>query len=121
MANVHNVNIDRIKARAKSNGITLKYLCDCIGKPRGFLSVVRSGRDYVDDRELAIIAAKINTTVEYLTDQTDDPEPPKAAAKGQPLTAEQAALIEQVRSLSAEDVRRVADIVSYVISKRDQK
>lgn len=121
MSNMHNVNVDRIKLRAKQQGITMTYLCQCIGKYSNFLSCVRLGTDRIDEDELAIVAAKINTTVEYLTDQTDDPEPPKAAAEGQPLTAEQAALIEQVRSLSAEDVRRVADIVSYVISKRDQK
>lgn len=121
MANVPNVNVNKIKSRAKAQGMTLVYLNRCLGKHDSFLSCVRNGTDRIDEDELAIVAAKINTTVEYLTDQTDDPEPPKAVAEGQPLTAEQAALIEQVRSLSAEDVRRVADIVSYVISKRDQK
>ena len=121
MGIVRNVDVDRIKALAKSQGVTMTYLASMLGKYRNFLSAVRLGTDRIDDTELRRIAERLNTTVEYLTDQTDDPEPQKAAAKGQPLTAEQAALIEQVRSLSAEDVRRVADIVSYVISKRDQK
>lgn len=77
MANVNNVKVDRIKQLAKANGITMKYLCDCLGKHRGFLSCVRNGTDRIDEEELAIIAAKIGTTAAYLTGQTDDPEVPK--------------------------------------------
>lgn len=77
MGNVNNVNIDRIKYLAKSQGLTMKFLCDCIGKHRGFLSCVRNGTDRIDEDELAIIAGKINTTVAYLIGKTDDPEIPK--------------------------------------------
>ena len=77
MANVNNVNVDRIKIRAKTFGITLKFLNQCIGKHDSFLSCVRNGTDRIDEDELAIIAGKINTTVAYHTGQTDDPEPPK--------------------------------------------
>lgn len=77
MANVNNVDVDRIKSRAKTFGITLKYLNQCIGKHDSFLSCVRNGTDRIDEAELAIIAEKINTTVAYLTGQTDDPETPK--------------------------------------------
>ena len=77
MANVNNVDVDRIKSRAKTFGITLKYLNQCIGKHDSFLSCVRNGTDRIDEEELAIIAEKINTTVAYLTGQTDDPEIPK--------------------------------------------
>ena len=76
LANVTNVNIDRIKLLAKSRGFTMKYLCDCLGKHRGFLACVRNGTDRIDEDELAVIADKINTTVAYLTGQTDDPERP---------------------------------------------
>lgn len=77
MANVHNVDVDRIKARARVLGITLKHLNQSIGKYDNFLSCVRNGTDRIDEDELAVIAGKINTTVAYLTGQTDDPELPK--------------------------------------------
>lgn len=54
----------------------MKYLCDCIGKHRGFLACVRNGTDHIDEEELAIIAKLIRTSVDYLTDQTDDPSLP---------------------------------------------
>ena len=78
--NVKNVNVDRIKEVAKSQGITMKYLCDCIGKYRTFLAAVRLGKDHIDENELSIIADKLNTTVEYLTGQTDDPAKPALPA-----------------------------------------
>lgn len=118
MANVHNVDIDRIKYRAKEFGISMKYLCDCLGKRRGFLSVVRSGGDHIDENELAIIADKIHTTTDYLTGQTDDPEIP-AEEDATPLSMEKAALINLVRSLPEEDVRRISDYVDFILSRRD--
>lgn len=121
MGNVANVDVDRIKMRARSMGIKMEYLNAAISKYRGFLSCVRNGTDRIDDEELQTIAAKLNTTVEYLTGQTDDPEPPKAASDEQPLTAEQAALIDLIRSLPDEEVRRIADIAAYVTAKREQK
>ena len=39
---------------------------------------------HIDEDELAVIAGKINTTVAYLTGQTDDPEPPKAGGESVP-------------------------------------
>ena len=77
MANVNNVNVDRIKERSRVLGITLKHLNKSIGKYDNFLSCVRNGTDRIDEEELAVIAQKINTTVAYLIGQTDDPEPPK--------------------------------------------
>lgn len=77
--NVPSVDIDRIKDFAKLQGLTMKFLCDCLGKRRGFLTAVRNGRDHIDAYELSIIADKLHTTPEYLTGETDDPSPPSDA------------------------------------------
>lgn len=76
MGILHNVNVDRIKALAKTQGLTMTYLCSLFGKRATFLSDVRLGKDHIDENELSIIADKLHTTVEYLTDQTDDPAKP---------------------------------------------
>lgn len=76
MGILHNVNVDRIKALAKTQGLTMTYLCSLFGKRATFLSDVRLGKDHIDENELSIIADKLNTTVEYLTGQTDDPACP---------------------------------------------
>lgn len=73
MPNVRDVNIDKIYGLAEDQGIALSYLCNAIGKQRYFLTGIKRKKGYIDDRELAIIAEKLHTTPEYLTDKTDDP------------------------------------------------
>ena len=75
-ANVNNVRVDRIKSLAKAQGLTMKFLCDCLGKRRTFLVDVRNGNDHLDSAELSIIAEKLHTTTDYLTGATDDPALP---------------------------------------------
>ena len=119
MGIVRNVNVDRIKDRAKLHGITMSYLSASIGKYSNFLSAVRLGTDRIDEDELAIIADKIHTTTAYLTGQTDDPELPQEAALEQ-LSPAKADLIRKVQAMSDEEVRRVADIVDFVLAKREK-
>lgn len=78
MPNVRDVNIDKIYALAEDQGIALSYLCNAIGKQRYFLTGIKRKKGYIDDRELAIIAEKLHTTPEYLTDKTDDPALPQS-------------------------------------------
>ena len=119
MSNVHNVDVDRIKKRAKEYGVTMAYLSRCIGKYTNFLSCVRLGTDRIDEDELAVIADKIHTTTAYLTGQTDDPELPQEAAPER-ISPAKADLIRKVQAMSDEEVRRVADIVDFVLSKRQE-
>lgn len=113
MANVNNVNVDRIKSRAKCYGITLKYLNSSIGKHDSFLSCVRNGTDHIDEDELATIAKIIHTTVAYLTDQTDNPElPSEHTEKGSSqnaviLTDDEIELLEAYRQLSKSKKRQL--------------
>lgn len=119
MGIVRNVNVDRIKDRAKLHGITMSYLSASIGKYSNFLSAVRLGTDRIDEDELAIIADKIHTTTAYLTGQTDDPELPQEAAPER-ISPAKAELIRKVQAMSDEEVRRVADIVDFVLAKREK-
>ena len=123
MANVHNVDVDRIKLRAKAFGISLEFLNQCIGKYRGFLSCVRNGTDRIDEDELAVIADKINTTVAYLTGQTDDAErptkPPDMPNKNT-LRPEELSLVERIKTMSVGELRQVSDFVDFVIAKRNK-
>lgn len=113
LANVNNVNVDRIKSRAKCYGITLKYLNSSIGKHDSFLSCVRNGTDHIDEDELATIAKIIHTTVAYLTDQTDDPELPsehteKVSSQNAVLLADdEIELLEAYRQLSKSKKRQL--------------
>lgn len=71
--NVKDVQIDRIRELAKAQGVSMRYLCELVGKKRNFLAMVALGKDYVDENELTIIASRLGTTVDYLTGKTDEP------------------------------------------------
>lgn len=74
MPNVKDVQIDKIYALAEKQGISLSFLCTAVDKDRLFITRVRRGKDYIDDRELSIIAEKLHTTVDYLTGKTKNAE-----------------------------------------------
>lgn len=120
MGILHNVDVDRIKNLAKSQGITMTFLAQSIGKYRNFLSAVRLGADRIHDDELLVIADRLHTTTDYLTGQTDDPEIP-GTEKGSPISMEKAALINLVRSLPDDDVRKISEYVDFIISHRNRK
>lgn len=69
------VNVDRIKALAKTKGFKLGYLCELVGEDQNYLNKVKLGLRRMDDNRVFFLAEKLNTTYEYLTGQTDDPNP----------------------------------------------
>lgn len=98
----------RIKVRAKSQGLTLKFLCDCLGKRGSFLTDVACKKDRIDAYELSIIAEKLHTTTDYLIGATDDPAlpaPPDAPAQpadSDAVTPEQLAALDPATRKIAE-------------------
>ena len=108
------VNIDKIKSLAKEKGISIAYICESVGMGRGYLNDIRksNGGDIPDDR-LQIIINILNTTIEYLTDQTDIKTPPADADDY--LVSEFA---EIIGSLSEEELKSVFDYIQFLIQKR---
>nr|DAD79285.1 MAG TPA: repressor protein [Myoviridae sp. ctRPH1] len=109
MSNVQNVDITRVKSRAKSLGISYAFLCAQLGKGKGFFNDVKRGINHIDAYELSIIAEKLHTTPEYLTGATDDPAlptPPDA-----PAQPSDAVTPEQLASLDPA-TRKIADLFS---------
>ena len=70
------VNIDKIKALAKEKGVSITFLCQAIGQGAYYFNDVKRRNGSIPDDRLAIIADTLNTTVEYLTDQSDQKEKP---------------------------------------------
>ena len=103
------VNTDRIKELAKLQGKSLKYLCDKLKKRGSFISEVKHGKDRIDNHELQIIADELNTTVEYLTDQTDQKEKPVDQMTDEQLDN---ALIHLLSGLTADDIKKVEAFIA---------
>ena len=69
------VNTTKLKALAKSKGIKISFLCEQFGLHRSYINNIERGKATMPDERIHKIARILNTTYEYLTDQTDDPKP----------------------------------------------
>lgn len=106
-----NNTIGRIRQLSKQTGITLTHLCKQLGKRATFLSDVNRGKDSLDDNELAIIAAELHTTSEYLRGETDDPAPENdyiTEIEKSPLKRD---FMKQVASMSDSDILAIANLL----------
>ena len=68
------VNIDKIKALAKEKGIKLNYITQQLGISHTFFADAAKGKVKISDNRLITIAEILNTTPEYLKDETDTKE-----------------------------------------------
>lgn len=71
---ITNLNATKLKSLLKEQGLSMKYFNDMLGKNRSYLSNVITGSDSITLEDLEKVAEKLNTTVEYLTDQSDQKE-----------------------------------------------
>lgn len=103
--------IDKIKQIAKQNGVTLTHLCKSVGKRATFLGEVKLGKDSLDDNELAIIAAELHTTPEYLRGETDDPAPSDDYLREIEKSPLKRDFMKQVASMSDSDILAIANLL----------
>ena len=113
--NAVSVDVDRIKSLAKAQGKSLKYLCDKIGKRGSFISEVKHEKDRFDQHELQTIADELNTTIEYLTDQTDQKEKPTDQMTDGQIDKE---LLSAFGSLNEDDRRQVMAFIAGLKARR---
>ena len=75
-----NITTQRIRDLAKEQGRSLKYLCDQIGvKSRTYFQDIEKQQREIPADKLEILAATLNTTVEYLGGKTDQKSKPSAS------------------------------------------
>ena len=107
-------NIDKIKSLAREKGVKIKYICAQLGLAETYLSNVKNGKDRMTQDRLEQIADILETTVEYLTDQTDDPSPKEK----EPVTAldeVESAVIEILRGMT---VQEKLELIEYLKGKK---
>ena len=73
------VNIDKIKALAREKGVSITFLCQAIGQGAYYFNDVKRRNGSIPDDRLTVIADLLDTTTEYLTDQSDQKEKPTHA------------------------------------------
>ena len=76
LVKITNLNATKLKSLLKEQGLSMKFFNDMLGKNRSYLANVLTGSDSLSSEDLEKVAEKLNTTVEYLTDQSDQKEKP---------------------------------------------
>ena len=106
-------NIDKIKTLAREKGVKIKYICSQLGLAETYLSNVKNGKDRMTRERLEKIAEILETTVAYLTDETDDPAP-KEKEPVEALDEVEAAVLEILRTMTVEEK---LDLIEYLKRK----
>ena len=113
------VNVNKIKNLAKEQGITITHLCSLVGKQRGWLKDIKIKNLDISDENLIKIADALNTTVEYLRDETEEKEKPLTE---QGFTEEEKRLLELYNKASEEDKKVIMRMLeSFVKENKDKE
>lgn len=116
LAKVYNTNFGKIKELAKEKGIKMKYFCDQFGKHQSFMTDIKNGKNFLEEDQLQFIATELNTTVEYLTDQTEQKEKPTVQTDDE-LDPEIEELLDLLEQMHPDDVKQIIDFAKWLIAK----
>mgnify|MGYP000882725735 FL=1 len=75
------VNINKIESLIKDKGWSNTYFCTLFDKNKGWIRDWKRNRGLPDENTLQSIADKLGTTVDYLTDKSEQKEKPPANAE----------------------------------------
>ncbi len=107
--------INRILSRAKDIGVSQAHICTQLGLGRTWLQSVKRYNLNIEPDRLETIANILNTTVEYLKGETDDPSPgnKKSPSEVDELLSdpEISAMLELYRSWSPSERRRATSLL----------
>lgn len=67
------ITVNRIKARCKDRGFKMKFICSNLGVRDNYFTDCRNKGVAIPEETLKAVATMLDTTVAYLTGETDDP------------------------------------------------
>jgi transcriptional regulator with XRE-family HTH domain len=126
------VNIDKIKTLAKSKGISISFICEQFGAGRGYLNDIARGKNSMSDDRIFKIAKILNTTYDYLTDLTDNPDPNYAAKQAESpeeklihkfiertmtMTGDQIDTLDKIFSMPDDDLDHILSVLKVINGK----
>lgn len=106
------LNVNKTKSLAKAKGIKISHVCTELGFGHTYLNDIAKGKGKPpDDSAIFKIARMLDTTYEYLTDQTDDPDPHSAAKQAEsPEEKLIHTVIERAMQLSPEQIEILQEV-----------
>lgn len=70
------MNYDKLEALVKEKGVSKTFLCQIVGRERYYLRDCKKNNFIPPDEHIAAWADALGTTVDYLTDKTNQKEKP---------------------------------------------
>lgn len=106
------VNVTKIKELAKSKGIKIGYICEQLGVNHTYLANVASGKNTMSEERIIHVAQILGTSMEYLVDITDDPDP-SFMQKLIETTQEKlvSVMMKRASALSSDDAQVLLDVL----------
>lgn len=106
-------NVERAKQIAKSKGISFAFVCNQIGRSRGYLAeILINGRD-IPEKMLEPVANALGVTVEELTGEEQKEKP--STPEGDGLDAKAQATLNKMKKLSPEQQAAFWDMLNTTI------
>lgn len=110
------VNIHKIRLLAAEKGVKLSFLISKIGlKSRTYFQDVEKRNSDIPEDKLQIIAHTLGTTVEYLRDETDDPNKNNSADKLLPD------ILYRVSELSDDKQKEIFAFIEFKLHQQDEE
>lgn len=116
------VNIDKIKLLSKEKGLKISYICEKIGASRYRLYDWERGKSSPTENEIRTLADVLGTTIDYLTDKTDEKtQKNKPLTEVRGLSPEAINLAEQIEQLSPANRAKLNELIGLYLSAQDKK
>lgn len=113
------VNITKIEQLIKNKGWSNTFFAEQFGRSKVWISDMKRGRSLPDENTLQTIADKLDTTVDYLTDKTEQKNKPLTEVRG--LSPEAINLAEQIEQLSPANRAKLNELIGLYLSAQDKK
>ena len=105
------MNYDKLEALVKEKGVSKTFLCQIVGRERYYLRDCKKNNFIPPDEHIAAWADALGTTVEYLTDQTNQKEKPAD------LPADAIELNSMLLRMTDEQIARLKDIAKDILGE----
>jgi transcriptional regulator with XRE-family HTH domain len=119
------LNIVKLESLIKSRGWSKTYFATKFGKNKGWISDMKRGIGLPDENMIRAIADELNTTFEYLTDQSDQKEKPLTEREEptdlERLLEQQPGLMFHGALLTEDDRAKLITAMHAVMAVEDKK
>lgn len=105
------MNYDKLEALVKEKGVSKTFLCQIVGRERYYLRDCKKNNFIPPDEHIAAWADALGTTVDYLTDKTNQKEKPAD------LPADAIELNSMLLRMTDEQIARLKDLAKDILGE----